>query len=151
FSPFTTMTYGLKGGVIGSTSPGVFFFYASYTVGSGVTTLTVDAAERFNSATGSLSNDWVVQNGQAFLYSIVNGTCTVLPATVSINGGQVSISYSPAGGVPAGTYILGIKYTNSPALIGSAPCGGTAATCKYYFIPSRSGTELTSRAQFFTF
>jgi hypothetical protein len=67
--------------------------------------------------------------------------------------GQVQITYDPAGSapVPQGTYVLGVKYTNASSLIGQAPCHGLGATCRYYFIPSRDGSELTQRAQFFTF
>ena len=144
-------TYGLKKGVINNVSPGVFFFYASYSVTGSPVSLTVDAAERFNAVDGALTDDWVVQNGQAFLYQFANGTCTKLTVgvTTTINGGQVVITLDPAGStpVPDGTYILGIKYTNSASLIGSEPCHGTGSSCHYYFIPSRDGTELTSRAQ----
>jgi Prealbumin-like fold domain len=147
-------TYGLRNGVIRNVSPGVFFFYASYTVTNTPLTLSVDAVERFNSTTidpTNITNDWVVTQGQAFLYRFANGTCTKLTAgvTTQISGGQVVITLDPAGTtpVPNGTYILGIKYTNSASLIGSAPCHGGATPCNYYFIPSRDGTELTARAQ----
>jgi hypothetical protein len=137
--------------VITNVSPGVFFFYASYSVTNAPLTLSVDAAERFGTSTGSLTNDWVVTNGQAFLYSFANGTCTKLTAgvTTSITGGQVVITLDPAGStpVPNGTYVLGIKYTNAASLIGSVPCHGGATPCHYYFIPSRDGAELTARAQ----
>ena len=51
--PLTELTYGLRSdGTINNVSPGVFFFYASYTVTGSQGALTVDAAERFNSAVG---------------------------------------------------------------------------------------------------
>jgi hypothetical protein len=163
FTPISRIDYGLKQGTINNVSPGVFFFYASYILSSSQPSLTVDAQETFNSAATTIpdanrTNDFVVTNGQAFLYSVSSGTCTKLSSNItttispsSTNGGQVTITYSPSGGVPAGTYVLGIKYTNSSSLIGSAPCHGAGPSCNYFFTPSRDGTVLTSRARSFAF
>ena len=40
--------YGLQGGVINNVSPGVFFFYGTYTVAPGTDAITVDLHEYFN-------------------------------------------------------------------------------------------------------
>ena len=147
--PLTELTYGLRSdGTIGNVSPGVFFFYASYSVTGSQGALTVDAAERFNAAVGPLTNDFVVQQDQAFLYSVSNNTCTRLQAnvTTSINGGQVVITFDPPGNVPTGTYVLGIKYQPADSLIGQQPCHGLGAQCRYFFVPSRDGVEETARA-----
>ncbi len=151
--PLTELTYGLQGGVINNVSPGVFFFYASYSVTGSQNQLVVDVVERFNAANGPLTDDFVVQQDQAFLYRVQDSTCTKITANVTtqIIGGQVVITYNPAGDVPTGTYVIGVKYTPSNALIGQAPCQGGATPCRYYFIPSRDGTEQTARAQSFLF
>jgi len=151
--PLTELTYGLQGGVINNVSPGVFFFYASYSVTGSQDQLVVDVVERFNAANGPLTDDFVVQQDQAFLYRVQDSTCTKITANVTtqIIGGQVVITYNPAGDVPTGTYVIGVKYTPSNALIGQAPCQGGATPCRYYFIPSRDGTEQTARAQSFLF
>jgi hypothetical protein len=134
--------------VVNNVSPGVFFFYASYTVTGSQDQLVVDVAERFNAANGPLTNDFAVHQGQAFLYSVQGNICTkITGVTTTITGGQVVITYNPAGDVPTGTYVIGVKYSPSSAVIGQAPCHGIATTCSYYFIPSRDGTEQTARAQ----
>ena len=151
--PLTELTYGLQGGVINNVSPGVFFFYASHSVTGSQDLLVVDVIERFNAANGPVTDDFVVQQDQAFLYRVQDSTCTKITTnvTTSINGGQVVITYDPAGDVPTGTYVVGVKYTPSDALIGQEPCHGGATPCRYYFIPSRDGTEQTARAQSFLF
>jgi uncharacterized repeat protein (TIGR01451 family) len=151
--PLTEITYGLRNGTIRNVSPGVFFFYASYNVTGSQGSLAVDVAERFNGAVGPLTNDFVVQQGQAFLYRVTNSTCTRLQAnvTTNINAGQVVITFNPPGDVPTGTYVLGVKYTPAASLIGQAPCHGVGPQCRYFFVPSRGGVEETARAQSFLF
>jgi hypothetical protein len=151
--PLTELTYGLQGGLINNVSPGVFFFYASHSVTGSQDLLVVDVVERFNAANGPLTDDFVVQQDQAFLYRVQDSTCTKITTNVTtqIIGGQVVITYNPAGDVPTGTYVVGVKYTPSNALIGQPPCHGGATPCRYYFIPSRDGTEQTTRAQSFLF
>jgi hypothetical protein len=161
-APLTEMTYGLtKQGKINNTSPGVFFYYATFTVSSQQNSLALDVNQFFSPDSGALdttshSTDWIVQQGQAFIYQFVNGTCTKLTAQIQGSPSDVEIIYSPNGGVPAGTYVLGVKYTQSPTLIGSLPCHGTGPSCRYYFVPSQGTTHaddtlLTNRATFFTF
>ena len=151
--PLTELTYGLQDGVINNVSPGVFFFYASHSVTGSQDQLVVDVVERFNAANGPITDDFVVQQNQAFLYRVQDSTCIKITAnvTTSINGGQVIITFNPAGDVPTGTYVLGVKYTPSDALNGQAPCHGEGPECRYFFIPSRDGTEQTNRAQSFLF
>ena len=157
FTPFSSMTYGLKAGKINNVSPGVFFFYAEYNISGSPASLVVDAHETYHGGSpptaaslGSDSNDWVVQQGQSILYSFANGVCTKLNATAVINGGQTKLTYSPVGGVPDGKYVLSVKYTNAASLIGSSPCPGVSGgnpTCYYGFTPSLNGSDLASRVQ----
>jgi len=155
--------YGLKSnGTINNVSPGVFFFYATYSHGGGV--LDVDLHEFRNndqSATtpgSTTSTDFVVQNGQAFLYRVSGSTCTTVSAVTktftpsSTLGPDVKIVTNAS--VAAGTYVLGVKYTPSSTLTGSLPCGGGAGNdgiCRYWFVPSLGTTQLDARAVNFLF
>ncbi|HET7869123.1 MAG TPA: hypothetical protein VFM85_02245 [Actinomycetota bacterium] len=151
--PLTELTYGLQGGLINNVSPGVFFFYASHNVTGSQDQLVVDVVQRFSAANGDLTNDFQVHQDQAFLYRVEDSTCTKITTNVTTNiaGGQVVITFDPPGDVPTGTYVLGVKYSPSDALIGQPPCHGGATPCRYFFIPSRDGTEQTNRAQSFLF
>jgi hypothetical protein len=94
----TELLYGTNGGAINSISPGVLFLYDGVHLGS-----TGDIV--VTQTDGSWTRLLGVHQAQVVLYSL---TCTKLNVgTVSItaDGSVVTIS-----GVPAGDYILGIKY-----------------------------------------
>jgi hypothetical protein len=135
----------------------------------------VDLHEYFNADETDLSfasadpaftqtSDFEIQNQQAFLYRVQNGVCVKQTANVatvfSNNNADVTITFDPAGNVPLGTYVLGIKYTPSNALTdgNDVPCHGEGVTsqCRYWFVPSRGTTPgdaalLESRAVNFLF
>jgi hypothetical protein len=73
---------------------------------------------------------------------------------------DVTITFDPAGDVPLGTYVLGIKYTPSSTLTdgNDVPCHGEGVNsrCRYWFVPSRGTTPgdatlVESRAVTFLF
>jgi hypothetical protein len=167
------ITYGTRSnGTIRNVSPGVFFFYATYTVSGNQDDLIVDVSEwraadesvtaDFTAAGAVPSTDFSINNQQAFLYRVSGAaptaSCTTLssadvvlsPSTTL--GPDVVITYDPAGNVPQGKYVLGVKYTPSSALTsGVQPCGGTGPTCRYWFLPSRDGADIPERAVNFLF
>jgi hypothetical protein len=152
--------YGVKNGYINSVSPGVFFFYGTFDVTQPQGSLTVDLHEYFNSDETDLTfdsadpaftqtSDFVIQNQQAFLYRVgQNGACVKQTASVvrafSNGNADVTITFDPAGDVPLGTYVLGIKYTPSSTLTdgNDVPCHGEGVNsrCRYWFVPSRGTT-----------
>ena len=156
------ITYGVKQGKINNVSPGVFFFYATYTISGSPDSISVDLAQWFDADESdddftsevkvdpsfAASNDFVVQNNQAFLYRVVNGACQTVAQGTNTTG-QVLINYDPAGTVANGTYVLGVKYTPNASLIGTVPCHGegVSAACRYWFVPSLNGTPLEDRSE----
>jgi hypothetical protein len=152
--------YGVKNGFINSVSPGVFFFYGTFDVTQPQGSLTVDLHEYFNSDETDLTfdsadpaftqtSDFVIQNQQAFLFRVgQNGACVKQTASVvrafSNGNADVTITFDPAGDVPLGTYVLGIKYTPSSTLTdgNDVPCHGEGVNsrCRYWFVPSRGTT-----------
>jgi hypothetical protein len=91
----------------------------------------------------------VIQNQQAFLYRVgLNGACVKQTANVVRNfsdgNAEVTITFDPAGNVPLGTYVLGVKYTPGSALTdgNDVPCHGEGVNgkCRYWFVPSRGTT-----------
>jgi len=173
--------YGLKNdGTINNVSPGVFFFYGTFTVAGSQDKLVVDLREFFNADENDLSfdssdpafvsdNDFIVQQQQAFLYrvsgSAPGATCSVQSANVTkvfSNGdADVVITFDPSGNVPVptGTYVLGVKYTPSPLLTDGddLPCNGevvppgTTPLCRYWFVPSLDNALQEFRAVNFLF
>jgi len=155
--------YGLRNnGTIRNVSPGVFFFYATFTHPGGVV-LDVDLHEFLNqdeSATtpgSATSSDFVVNNNQAFLYRVNGTTCTVVSSvTKTFTNGGADVRIVTNGSVAAGTYVLGVKYTPSPTLTdgNDFPCGnegGVAPKCRYWFVPSLGVAQLNDRAVNFLF
>jgi len=91
------LLYGLKGGEINSVSPGVLFLYDTVHLDAACSTITVDQTD------GLWTRLLLVHQGQVVLYSL---SCAKLNVgSVSIVDGDVTIT-----GVPAGDYVLGIKY-----------------------------------------
>ncbi|HUQ20748.1 MAG TPA: hypothetical protein VM099_14120, partial [Gemmatimonadaceae bacterium] len=88
---------GLKNGKINNAAPGVFFYYAHVNT-TGMGTKTIGFTQSISSSAG-LNYLYGVQQGQAYLY---NQSCSVV-ATLPANGTGLSM--------PAGNYILGIKFT----------------------------------------
>jgi uncharacterized repeat protein (TIGR01451 family) len=158
--------FGLRNnGTIRNVSPGVLFFYGTFTLSS-AGTLDVDLHEFFNADESVLTfpdgatptNDFVVNNQQAFLYSVNGTTCTVIQnVTKTFSNGGADVRIVTNATVPAGTYVLGVKYAPSPLLTdgNDFPChsAGPAPNeqCRYWFVPSQNGTNLNGRAVNFLF
>jgi hypothetical protein len=120
------LLYGsTKGGAINSVSPGVFFLYdGEHLTSTG--TITV------NESDGPWTQVIVPRTGQVILYDL---NCNKLNVgTVSINSvtGNVTIT-----GVPAGDYILGIKY-DPTTLKGYTP---PSASTTYLFTVTAGGAN----------
>ena len=101
------LLYGLKGGVINNISPGVLFLYDTIHLAS-TGTIFVDQTD------GSWTQFLSVHSGQVILYSLSCSKLNVGTTSISASG-DVTIT-----GVPAGDYVLGIKYDPN-ALKGYAP------------------------------
>jgi hypothetical protein len=107
FSTLATLLASVKTGKINTVSPGVFFYYAQVEVPAGGGTVSLTQTVIPGSMTLPL---YQVQQGQAYLYTFSNGTCTRV-ATFTLNTAQTAGSVS----VPGGSYILGVKYTPEAA------------------------------------
>jgi hypothetical protein len=103
---------GIKAGKINNISPGVFFYFAKLTGTGSSMTFGVDQSNTFP------LNDFLVLNGQAYVYQFSAGSCTRL---LTLTGTEPS---GTLGSTTAGaTYILGIKYgTDAP--VGQTVGGG---------------------------
>ena len=115
------LRYTVKGGKINAVSPGVLFYYNTVTVSAGAT---IRVTQTDNGTSPTLG----VQQNQAILWSL---NCTkVAIGTVTAGGARVTYT-----NVPAGTYIIGIKYT--PDTVKGAAAPGTVI---YTFSTSVNGT-----------
>ena len=104
YARLPTLLPHLKRNKINTVSPGVFFYYATVAKGSGATGFIQTAAPSGFPLYG-------VQNGQAYLYTVSGGTCTRVETLLPSGTGQ----YSGGGTLPAGNYILGVKFETSTA------------------------------------
>jgi len=92
------LQYSLKNGAINSVSPGVFFLYSNVTLASaGTITVTESATNGWNRALPPATG-----SSGIVLY---NQSCVKVNVRTSVSGGTITLS-----SVPAGSYILGIKY-----------------------------------------
>lgn len=94
----TELLYGTKGGAINSVSPGVLFLYDGIHLGS-TGNIVVTQSD------GSWTRLLGVHQTQVVLYSLSCTKLNVGTVSISADGSIVTIS-----GVPAGDYVLGIKY-----------------------------------------
>jgi hypothetical protein len=114
----------------------VFFYYVKFTAAAGNLQVAVD---QHNGTPGiSPMPDFEVQNGQAFLYSFNGTTCTkqLTLSGATDPGGTLS-------NAPAGTYVIGIKYTTDAAdgqPIDGEHKGDTIRT--FYFSAAVNGSNL---------
>jgi hypothetical protein len=108
--------YGTRGGVINSVSPGVFFLYDNITLTASCSTITVTESDNSSPWTQVI----VARQGQVILYDVNCNKLNVGDVTIDQATGLVTIA-----NVPAGTYILGIKY-DSTTLKGQSPDPTTA-------------------------
>jgi hypothetical protein len=134
---------GFQGSHINSTSPGVFFYYATLTKASSQTVGFVQSA---SPNPGSLPL-YGVHQGQAYLY---NASCnTVATLTVSADGTTASGGTALA----AGTYFLGVKFDTFAAKGVSEPpslraSGSLLATHHYEaWLGTAAGLLATTTAQ----
>jgi hypothetical protein len=97
----TTLLSTIKGNKINNTAPGVFFYYAT------VTKTGTQGIGFTQSVTSPISGfpKYVVQQEQAFVYT---ENCTKVATLTLTEGGTAG---SDGSSLPAGTYILGIKFT----------------------------------------
>jgi uncharacterized repeat protein (TIGR01451 family) len=126
------VSYGVKSNKINNVAPGVFFYYSFVTVASNNSTVTVPETNLLG---------WrpiKTLNAQAFLYTT---GCTKLGITGTESSTSTTdlITYS---NVPAGTYVIGIKYDTS-TLVGQAVSkqGGHYPTNTYSYITKVNGTD----------
>ena len=132
-----SVSYGVKSNKINNVAPGVFFYYSFVTVASNGSTLTVPETNLLG---------WKpikTLNTQAFLYTT---GCVKLgiTGTESSTGTTDTITYS---NVPAGTYVIGIKYDTS-TLVGQSVSkqGGHYPTNTYSYITKVNGTDFGGSA-----
>jgi len=100
---------GFKGTTIHNLAPGVFFYYATVTKVAGQA---VGTTETVSPNPGGLPS-YQVHQGQAYLYTFNGSTCTTV-ATLGLTNNSTTVSGGAA--LPAGNYVLGIKFnTGAPA------------------------------------
>ena len=109
YTPITTLLAQTKGNTINSISPGVFFYYA--TVSKATAAASVGFAETRTPTGAPL---YGVQNGQAYLYDLSCNRVSTLSPTAT--AGQ----WSDGSGLPAGDYILGVKFDATTGASGTA-------------------------------
>jgi hypothetical protein len=103
----TTLFYSASGGTVGNNvNPGVFFFYTRVTVTGAPQNVTVVQTTDSNNPTELFAP----QQSQANLYT---STCAGVNISGTASGGTVTYA-----NVPAGDYIIGIKY-DSKTFVGS--------------------------------
>jgi hypothetical protein len=107
----TTLLATIRGNKIGTISPGVFFYYATVTKAAG------EGVGFTQSVTSPISGfpKYIVQQDQAFLFT---SSCTKVATLTLSDGGTAG---SDGSSLPAGTYILGIKFTPANAKGTSVP------------------------------
>jgi Dictyostelium (slime mold) repeat len=104
----TQLLYGTRGGVINSVSPGVMFLYdGEHLASTGTVTVT--------ETDGAWTQRILPRTGQVILYDLNCNKLNVGTVTIDQATGNVTIT-----GVPAGDYILGIKY-DTTTLKGQTP------------------------------
>jgi hypothetical protein len=117
--PYTSFLYTVRANKINSVSPGVIFYYNKITIPGGDITVVESNDKGWR--------DMLVQDlGQAILYDL---SCNKFASASSSNG---TVTFS---NVPAGTYIIGIKY--SPANLVGQPVtksGGVYPTSIYTWV-----------------
>jgi hypothetical protein len=109
----TELLYGTKGGAINSISPGVLFLYDGVHLSSTGNIVVTQSDGAWTRLLG-------VHQAQVVLYSLSCSKLSVGTVSVSADGSVVTIS-----GVPAGDYVLGIKY-DPTTLKGYSPPTATA-------------------------
>jgi hypothetical protein len=132
----------IRGNKIGTISPGVFFYYATVTITAG------QVIGFTQSVTSPISTYplYVVQQGQAFLYTYNGSSCTKV-ATLTLNSDGTAGSDGTS--LAAGTYILGVKFTPANAKGTSVPTslqdsGDLLATHFYQTTVDGSGQAATN-------
>lgn len=101
----TTLLSTIKGNKINNTAPGVFFYYATVRKATGEA---VSFTQTVNPNPSSLP-PYKVNQQQAYLYNL---SCTIVAQlTISADG----TTASGGGSLPAGDYILGVKFSTAAA------------------------------------
>jgi len=128
---------------VNSMSPGVFFYYAHVTKGAGQS---VSFGESLSPNAGNLP-PYVIQQGQAYLYTFASGKCTTV-ATLTLSSGGTGASGGSA--LPAGNYVLGVKYaTDAPkvtVVANSSLRTSGALLATENFIASVNGSTIATTA-----
>jgi hypothetical protein len=116
----------LRGRRINNVAPGVYFYYAEVTKGAGQAVGFQQTVVATANAPGYPAYN--VHQGQAFLYDAA--TCTRV-ATLTLSNGM----WTGGAGLPAGDYILGVKFNTSAAdgfqIAGGVQSGDLLATHTY--------------------
>jgi hypothetical protein len=138
----TALLATIRGNKIGTISPGVFFYYATVTITAG------QVIGFTQSVTSPISTYplYVVQQGQAFLYTYNGSSCTKV-ATLTLNSDGTAGSDGTS--LAAGTYILGVKFTPANAKGTSVPTslqdsGDLLATHYYQTTVNGTGQAATN-------
>ncbi|HUQ19134.1 MAG TPA: hypothetical protein VM099_05925, partial [Gemmatimonadaceae bacterium] len=102
---------GFKGTTLNNIAPGVFFYYAQVTKGAGQN---VGFTQTVNPNAASFPKYGVMQT-QAYLYTYNSSTkrCTTVSTLPLSSDGTASLG--GGAGLPAGNYILGVKFTTDAA------------------------------------
>jgi hypothetical protein len=125
---------GLKNGVINNAAPGVFFFYSHVNIGS---TQTIGFNQTMTSSAG-LNYLYAVQQTQAYLY---NQACQVVATLPLQSNGTLSSGVS----MPAGNYIMGVKFTTDNAK-GKTPSSITTPLATHNYWATVGGVSQGSTA-----
>jgi hypothetical protein len=141
YPPYGYVYYALKGKVINSINPGVFFYYSKITLAGGSFTINVTQSNNVN---------WPKLSAQGGSNIILwNSACTKvagLTTTFNTTTGSAVIS----GSAPAGTYFISVKWQPSSkytkntnvGLVGYGPTGQPQVT--YSFAATLNGGAVTS-------
>lgn len=97
---------GFRSTTIHNLSPGVFFYFATLTKGAGQS---VAITQGISPNPGGLPQ-YVIQQTQAYLYTFNGSSCTTVATLALTNGGTTA---SGGTALPAGNYVLGVKYSTS--------------------------------------
>lgn len=129
----TTAQYGVKGGKINNVAPGVFFYYTTVVAPSSDFTVDITQSETnptFSTLLGIMNNQVRVYDADCSDSSL---------ATVTVSGGQVSLSVS--GATPGEPLIVSVKYTTGTLPGQTAP---TPSTIHYDFTTSVDDVAVAS-------
>ena len=104
------LLYTVKGGKIGTVSPGVFFYWVKVTAVAGANTFTINQTI----TTGNFRTPFKFASGS----SAWNSNCAKITTTVTQSNGTVTVNFNAAS---AGTVYIGIKYDSGSVKGATAP------------------------------